>query len=427
MENEARGLTTDRIKSLDITRGVAVMGIFSVNVVAMAMIQIAYFFPPAFGFSGAADHGIWLVNFLLIDGKLRSLFSMMFGASVLLIVDRAVATGRSPAKTHYARMIVLLLIGYLHWMLFWWGDILTHYAAVGMVIFLFRKATAKTLLIVSTALFLLYAAPSAWFTHDGIEMSQRIESGQATPKDLERAGKARDAFYPNAEVLAADDSAHDNLMTHTNEMLTEEGPAKPFDFGPLWLETLGLMLLGMGLYRSGFLTGSLDPAFYRKVALLTLTTGFAGFAAAAAFAIAHDHRPAYQMAAYGGYTPLLRPWMATGYAALIILLSRRGQASGWWATHFAAVGRTAFSNYLFCTLIGTFLFFGFAGDLYLKLSRFESWLIVPPVWLAMLLWSKWWLDRFQYGPLEWVWRSLARWQVQPMRRSARASATLSSE
>ena len=101
----------NRILTLDVTRGVAVMGIFSVNVVAMAMIQIAYFYPPAFGFDHLSDKLMWLTNFILVDGKLRSLFSMMFGASTLLIVDRAIASARSPWKTHYARMIVLMGFG----------------------------------------------------------------------------------------------------------------------------------------------------------------------------------------------------------------------------------------------------------------------------------------------------------------------------
>jgi len=110
----------------------------------------------------------------------------------------------------------------------------------------------------------------------------------------------------------------------------------------------------------------------------------------------------------------------TGYAALIILACRQGAARGWFATRLAAVGRTAFSNYLFSTLAGTLLFYGFAGGLYAELSRFETWLFVPPLWLAMLIWSKAWLDRFQYGPLEWVWRSLSRWERQPMHKLAPA-------
>src|SRR5689334_17615121 len=122
--NKAQG---ERIVTLDVMRGIAVMGIFSVNVIGMAMIQIAYFYPPAFGFEHLSDRILWLVNFILIDGKLRSLFSILFGASMLLVMEAAVRAGRSGWRTHYARMIVLLAIGFLHFFVLWWGDILTHY------------------------------------------------------------------------------------------------------------------------------------------------------------------------------------------------------------------------------------------------------------------------------------------------------------
>jgi uncharacterized protein len=111
--------------------------------------------------------------------------------------------------------------------------------------------------------------------------------------------------------------------------------------------------------------------------------------------------------------------MAMGYAALFILMFRNRSAL---RDRFAAVGRTAFSNYLGCTILGTLLFYGFAGDLYGKLSRGEAWLFVPFVWAFMLIWSKWWLDRFAYGPFEWVWRSLARWEPQPMRKRIPSNA-----
>jgi uncharacterized protein len=112
----------------------------------------------------------------------------------------------------------------------------------------------------------------------------------------------------------------------------------------------------------------------------------------------------------------MHPLSAIGYMALIMLIFRgRGKV----ADRFAAVGRTAFTNYIGATLIGALLFFGTFGGLYGDLSRGEAWLIVPPAWALMLLWSKWWLDRFRYGPFEWAWRSLARWEWQPMRRAPR--------
>ena len=127
----------DRILSLDVIRGIAVMGIFSVNVVGMAMIEQAYFYPPAYGFEGLGDRIMWAANFILVDGKFRSLFSILFGASLVLVIERAVAAGKKGWQVHYPRMIVLLLFGLAHFYLLWWGDILANYALVGMIAYVY--------------------------------------------------------------------------------------------------------------------------------------------------------------------------------------------------------------------------------------------------------------------------------------------------
>jgi uncharacterized protein len=119
---------SDRIFSLDIIRGVAVMGIFSVNIIAFAMIEAAYFNPSAYGGWDGADLGLWAANMLVIDGKMRTLFSMLFGASTLLVIERAEAAGRSGPKVHIRRMLVLLGFGLIHFYLIWFGDILVLYA-----------------------------------------------------------------------------------------------------------------------------------------------------------------------------------------------------------------------------------------------------------------------------------------------------------
>jgi uncharacterized protein len=381
--NEAAG---QRILTLDVTRGVAVMGIFSVNVVAMAMIQIAYFYPPAFGFDHLSDKLLWLTNFILVDGKLRSLFSIMFGASMMLVIDRAIAAGRSGWKTHYA--------------------------AVGMVAFLFFKLRARTLLIISILGFLLYAGPSAYFSTKAMTMYGQVQAGTATAEVREDYDKRVKDLFPDAKAIAEDKAAHQTIPTHVRAAI-DEGLDSPFDLGPLWIETLSLMLLGMAGYKSGFLTGEWDRRRYRKVAMTGIGVGLVGYASFAAWSWLHDFAPPYAMTAYGGYSPLLRPVMACGYAALAILLARPG---GMLTQRLAAVGRTAFSNYLGCTIIGVLVFYGFAGGLYAEVSRSQAWLLVPPVWLLMLAWSKPWLERFHYGPFEWAWRSLARGKLQPMRK-----------
>ena len=145
--------TSDRIVTLDVIRGIAVMGIFSVNVIAFAMIEAAYFNPPAMGGHTGVNLATWFANFVIIDGKMRSLFSMLFGASALLVIDRAIAAGRSPARTHYARMLVLAAIGLFHFYFIWWGDILFQYAFAGAIVFFFRKLTVEKLIAWSAIFF----------------------------------------------------------------------------------------------------------------------------------------------------------------------------------------------------------------------------------------------------------------------------------
>jgi len=414
----ARGDGSGRFVTLDVIRGIAVMGIFSVNVVGMAMHQQAYFYPPAYGFDGLGDRLMWLVNFLLVDGKMRSLFSILFGASLLLVIDGARRAGASPWRTHYARMIVLLVLGWLHWALLWWGDILTHYAAVGMVAFLMWQLRARTLLMVSLALFVAHAAPGLYvFPKEAAEY--RLSQAPGAPAELKEEWAERLAEQtPDAKTLAKDRAEHRSIATRFDEVVPED-ILEPLDLGPLWLETLALMVLGMAGYKSGFLTGRWDDRHYRQAALAGLGVGFAAYGMFAIIVWRADFAPLEFFGISQVYSALFRPVMALGYAALFILLFRRPSAL---RDRLAAIGRTAFSNYLGCTILGTLLFYGFAGDLYGKLSRGEAWLVVPFVWAMMLLWSKWWIDRFAYGPFEWLWRSLARWELQPMKKRLPANA-----
>src|SRR5215210_7388727 len=134
-----------RIVTLDTVRGVAVMGILAMNIVAFAMPFPAYVNPAAYGGDTGIDLAAWYLNFILIDGKMRGLFSILFGASTLLVIDRATKAGRGGAGAHYARMAVLLLFGCLHFYFLWFGDILALYALSGMVVYFFRNKSPKSL------------------------------------------------------------------------------------------------------------------------------------------------------------------------------------------------------------------------------------------------------------------------------------------
>jgi uncharacterized protein len=405
-----------RITSLDIIRGVAVMGIFSVNVIAFAMIFPAYINPGAFGGYSGENLAIWLVNYVVIDGKMRTLFSMLFGASMLLVIERAAASGQSPARVHYSRMAVLLLFGLIHFYLIWHGDILTLYALTGMVAFAFRDCATKTMLRWAVGLMMLsvlmFGSMSYGMRHADLEAHR---SG-ATMKQVQRWNEmAEFAIRPAADDALETRMALANVVERSRYMVTQRG-GEPFSTSLAFLPTtLALMLFGMAGYRSGYLGGAWDDRRYRRIAAATLGLGsLATFALAMGIIGSNFYIPLLFFALVSIGQPIQLA-MAFGYAALFILLSR-GQ--GVVARRFAAVGRAAFSNYLGTSILGALVFYGDGLGWFGTVSRFQAWLVVPLFWLLMLGWSEPWLDRFYYGPLEWLWRSLARGQLQPMRRRA---------
>jgi uncharacterized protein len=240
----------DRILSLDVIRGIAVMGIFSVNVVGMAMIESAYFNPPDYGFSGLGDRIMWAANFVLVDGKFRSLFSILFGASMVLVIERGIAAGKAAWQVHYPRMIVLLLFGLAHFYLLWWGDILANYALVGMIAFVFWRLPARMLVLASAVALSLMYVP---MTVIGIEEAS--------------TGRVEKREHPPAAEIAEAKAAHATPAAHFRSIVSGPEALRPFESVPRYgLETLGLMLLGMAGYKSGFLTGAWSRRRYGQIA-----------------------------------------------------------------------------------------------------------------------------------------------------------------
>lgn len=393
------------------------MGIFSVNVIAFAMPFQAYFNPAAYGGTSGVDLALWAINFVLIDGKMRGLFTLLFGASMLLVLERAEAAGLSPASIHYRRMAWLLVFGLLHYYLIWFGDILTMYALVGMVAFAFRKAPTENLVLAGLGFLLLDALLTASFASQLGALEAAAHAPNATADQVAQfRGTASFLLPPWPEPLARDLAlfrsgygaiVHERVAVNTLEPLYQ-----------LWFgaaETLGSMLLGMAALKSGFLAGRWEARHYRRIAAIGFGLGIPAYAVLAwrswdaGFAA-----PVLFMDFFVLSSPF-RLLMMFGYAALIILLARNG---GWLARRVGAAGRVAFTNYLGTSLIASLVFYGYGLDLYGRTERFEAWLLAPALWILMLLWSKPWLDRFRYGPFEWLWRSLARGRLQPMRKKS---------
>jgi uncharacterized protein len=407
--------TRDRILTLDTVRGVAVMGILLLNIIAFAMPPAAYMNPRAYGGSEGLDLVVWLGNFILFDGKMRGLFSFLFGASTLLVIEGATAKGESAGRVHYSRMIWLLVFGLLHCWLIWWGDILNHYAIIGMLAYFFRNSSAKRLMgfgIVFLVLQLLVALLMLM----GLEFGR---AGLASP-DPQTVRDAREMLagfeqtfgVPPEAALTKDIAAHGgSWLDIARERFKTAGLAP---FGTLFIfgfETLAYMLFGMAAFRSAMLTGGWDRRRYLRWVLIGFGIGIPAYAALAALIISQGFSMSAVMLGVIVLTIPVRPFMILAWASLIILLMRPGGAL---TTRIAAAGRMAFTNYLATSLICTTVFYGYGLGLYGELSRAQVYLVVFAVWAGMLLWSKPWLERFAYGPLEWLWRSLARGRIQPM-------------
>lgn len=413
METQA---TTTRYESLDAIRGVAVMGILAMNIVAFALPFSAYVNPFAGGPVGNVDLATWFFNFVFIDSKMRGMFSMLFGASTLLVIQSAQASGRSAAGSHYSRMLWLAIFGLIHFYFIWFGDILFLYAMCGLILFAFRNASVKALVIWAILFFVIALAFLGGFW----VMIALAEAGKLPPEAIAQMqgdlAQMNADMGPNSASYAKEIAVH--LGSYGSIVSDKLGPkaTEPFIQALMFLwETMGLMLIGMALFKSRMLTGEWETARYRKWALtgfLVATPPLAGlgwYQYASGFSA---------VSTFGASLSLSMPFdviMTIGWAALIMLLIKTA-ASAAVRVRLAATGRMAFTNYLATSIVMTTIFYGYGLGLFGSVGRTALYLFCFGMWAAMLLWSKPWLERFNYGPLEWIWRSLSRWKLQTMRK-----------
>ena len=409
-----------RIVALDVVRGVAVLGILAMNIVAFAMPFNAYMNPAAYGLESNLDLASWAISFVFVDGKMRGLFSFLFGASALLVIERAQASGQSAARVHYSRMLWLLVFGLAHFYFIWFGDILSGYALLGLILYFFRNMAPRRLVVAGGILIVVQLIFFLGITFATGMLREAATAPRPNPKAMVQWQEMSEQFGALSAQGLADKLSlfHGPYIGLVRDRLIERG-AEPFEsllfFG--W-ETLAYMLFGMAALKTGFFKGKWRALDYFKVAVMGFAITVPAYALLAWVMASDGFSIPIQFAVGLAATVPFRPLMVLAYAALIILLASR---TGWLTARLAAAGRAAFSNYLGTSLIMTTLFYGYGVGLYGTMSRAELWLVVLPMWALMLLWSKPWLDRFRYGPFEWLWRSLSRWRLEPMRRSAPAA------
>ncbi len=411
--------TPPRIVTLDIVRGVAVMGILAMNIIAFSMPFQAYTNPVVYGMETTADFVSWLFSFVFVDGKMRGLFSFLFGASMLLVIERAEAEGQSARSVHFRRMFWLLVFGLLHFYLLWFGDILTQYAVIGMLAWLFRKKPARSLVKWGVGLVAFQFLLMALIAVSMLALAAAAGAPGADPEAVQTWAQMKTEFGAASpqqinEIVQIHRSGYGDILAYRFVEFAIIPLMQLFFMG---VETLAYMLFGMAAFRSGLLTGTWPARSYHRAALAGFGIAVPAYALLAWILVSRDFSMEAVVAVNMAATVPFRPVMVLGYAALIVLLTARG---GGLVDRIAAAGRAAFTNYLGTTIVMTTLFYGYGFGLFGTMGRAELWIPMIAMWGLMLLWSKPWLDRYRYGPFEWLWRSLSRGKAQPMRKRVEA-------
>jgi uncharacterized protein len=406
--------TEQRHISLDAMRGFAVMGILAMNIIGFAMPEWAYVSPAAYGTGTLADQIAWAFSFIFIDGKMRGLFSLLFGASMMLIIDRATAKGESAAQVHYRRMAWLAMFGLAHYFFIWAGDILFLYAIIGMIAFRFRNWSPARLIKVALIIFAVGLA--IWgIQFGGLQVFQYFATQPDASADTARQFREMMASTDLAFDIAPDLALHRGSYAAIVMDKIGEWSTPLMSVVQSIGETLPLMMIGMAMQKSGFLTGDWGAADYRRWAMRMLPVGLLLTLVLAVWMVAVDFDRIAVLAVFYFWGGVPRMMLTIGYAALLIMLIDRYR-NHMMLARVAAAGRAAFSNYLGTSIVMTTIFYGYGFGLFGYVGRAGLWLFVLGAWAVMLLWSKPWLIKFHYGPLEYLWRSLARGKVQPMRR-----------
>lgn len=404
---------TDRIRTLDLIRGVAVLGILAVNVASFAAPSAASYSPNLPTTGSAADNWAFAVMLVFFEGKMRALFSILFGASLLLYVERKNAAGLDGHALQVRRLLWLALFGLLHFALFWDGDILFLYACVGLGALFLRRPPGRQLAMIAVFVFTVWQAwgASHW-TQDAL-VEGRVAAGTATAAErTELAEIIADHRTEDREDRQA------TLSSYTTEVTTRLSKHPDYPLAMVaynWGETLSYVLIGMALLKGAFFAGQWPRRWLWGMALggtgagLALTLAFTAWAHPAGYPELMMHL----MIRYGLSFPHLL--MALGYAALLVLAAPRLLASGL-GRRFEAAGQMAFTNYIACTVMMCFIFYGWGLGLFGQYGAAGQWLFVLLGWALVLGWSKPWLARFRHGPLEWLWRSLTDRQWAAFKR-----------
>ncbi len=423
-----------RIEAMDVARGAAILGILIMNIWAFGGPQAFFDYPLAIADRAGAPVATWAVIHTLFEGSQRTLLSLLFGAGALIIITRLEAQGeaRAARRAHYRRTLALSAFGLVNaYLLLWPADILFVYGLAGLCLYPLRRLRNLTLLAIALAVLMVPTTLRVARINDLEVLAQtaqaaldRQAAGTAPDEADRRAIDDWQAVLDKARPRADDDKIVAGIRAMQSgtpgEIIARQARSslilQTIVAAKWWFfDALAMMIVGMVLYRSGILTGSLP---WRSSPLALAGVGFAIGLPLALWQttrlLASDFHPVDAQVVKLGYD-LRRLAMAIGWLGLTMAWCSSPVASG--LRHaLAATGRMALTNYLTQSILCALVFYAFGLGLYGRLTGWQLYYVMLPLWALQMTWSVWWLHHFRLGPAEWLWRRLSYDSTPPWRR-----------
>lgn len=423
---------SDRIDSLDVMRGVALLGILLMNIIAFGLPFATYYNPSVAGIDNPANLWAYIVNWLFFEGTMRALFSMLFGAGMVLMTTRAEERGAGieAADVYYRRLLWLILFGVIDaYLLLWVGDILFLYGIAGLFLFVFRGLAPRTLFLIGVAMLVVLGIKNVNASNELAELRQvtaevesiRAAGGEPSREQLaaiDHLEEIRAEFEPDPEQIQEQvEARHSGYIDQVKYLVPLNIAAQStltYTLG-IW-DVLMMMFMGMALIKWGVFSAARSWGFYGAMVVVGYGIGLPINWYEVRMAIESGFAIEWSGIQYVSTYQIGRAGTAAGHIGLIMMICKSG-LFGFITKPLAAVGRMALTNYLAHSVICMFLFTGVGLAWFGELERYELYYVVGGIWLFQLIVSPIWLRYFRFGPMEWLWRSLTYAQTQPMRRS----------
>jgi len=425
----------ERIKSVDMIRGFALLGILLMNIPGFG-INWDVWHKILKGPHNTADYYTLAVVSTFFEGTMRGLFSMLFGAGMILFTLNKKETPSGPTVTeyYYRRLLWLVVFGIFNaYVLLWFGDILFYYGLCGMLLYVFRNTNPKWLLVLGFICMgvTMLKVQLNWsevtdkrkayneaiaVSKSGKQLSGEQEAAKAEWTELEKR-RTPDSTIMNRNVT----KMRSNYATIYQYWLPKNADSETWGMYHQWVwDGLTMMFIGMALFGWGFFSNQLSSSTYGMWLLVGYGIGIpiSWFVFSAGASAETMNIGSYADRYYVTHNVLYdvrRILLSLGHASLLMLLYR-SKLVPWLMRALANIGQLAFTNYLMQSIICTWLFYGYGFAWYNKLAFHQLYYVVGAVWIFQLIFSAIWLKYFRFGPFEWLWRSLTYWKRQPMKR-----------